>query len=498
MTQVLEVLRHRARRDLRPVLREGRRQLDACAVMAAVDAAVTGLRRLSPRAVALLADNGIDWVVSDLAMIACGRALVPLPTFFTRAQMRHAMECAGIDSLIASPALLARTGLRAQATDLRIGELVVYRVDSAPCELPPGTSKITFTSGTTGQPKGVCLAQHTLETVARSLVAASRVGAEGVHLCVLPLATLLENIGGLYAPVLAGACIEVPAAGVIGFDGSSKFDPVRMIAVIAERRASSLILVPELLKALVAALEATATRLPDLRFVAVGGAPIPASWLGRAQAVGLPVFEGYGLSECASVVSLNHAGAVRPGSVGRPLPHVQVRVAQDGEIHVRGSVALGELAHPGAAACDATAPDEVATGDLGHFDGDGYLYITGRRKHQFVTSFGRNVSPEWVERSLCEAPEIVQAAVFGEARPWNAAVLVSDATSSQIDLAVARANRDLPDYARVGRWIRAGQAFTPANGLLTANGRLRRDALQSAYGDALDTLYPTSTESTPS
>jgi long-subunit acyl-CoA synthetase (AMP-forming) len=136
-------------------------------------------------------------------------------------------------------------------------------------------------------------------------------------------------------------------------------------------------------------------------------------------------------------------------------------------------------------------PAEIATGDLGHFDADGFLHIAGRRKNVFITSFGRNVSPEWVETELEAHAAVAQAAVFGEARPWNVAVVVpapaADATA--IAAAIARANAGLPDYARISDWILAHEPFTPANGLLTANGRTRRAAIFDLYRDRIDARY---------
>jgi long-subunit acyl-CoA synthetase (AMP-forming) len=109
----------------------------------------------------------------------------------------------------------------------------------------------------------------------------------------------------------------------------------------------------------------------------------------------------------------------------------------------------------------------------------------------FITSFGRNVSPEWVEAELCEQPPIAQAAVFGEARPSNVAVIVAapGAAFDELQAAVNAANRRLPDYARIGDWLAAEQPFTPANGLSTSNGRNRRAAIWTRYRSALDALY---------
>jgi acyl-CoA synthetase (AMP-forming)/AMP-acid ligase II len=142
-------------------------------------------------------------------------------------------------------------------------------------------------------------------------------------------------------------------------------------------------------------------------------------------------------------------------------------------------------------------PSESAwfkTGDIGSIDPAGFISIAGRMNHILVTSFGRNVSPEWPESILLESPLIAQAAVFGEARPFLIAILVAsadDVSDAALEAAVARANSELPDYARIGAWLRARTPFTAANGLATPNGRIRRDALFTQCAAALDQIYVT-------
>jgi long-subunit acyl-CoA synthetase (AMP-forming) len=283
----------------------------------------------------------------------------------------------------------------------------------------------------------------------------------------------------------------LPGEAETGLEGSARFDPARLLACIATYEAESIILVPQLLAALVAALERGAPRPERLKLVAVGGGRVSPAALARAERVGLPVYEGYGLTECASVVALNTPAARRVGSVGRPLPHAAVTIDAHGEIHVAGAAASGY-------AGSAHAPRSIATGDLGYLDAEGFLHVTGRRKNLFITSFGRNVSPEWVEAELCEEPVIAQAAVFGEARPWNVAVIVAapGAQPAQIRAAIDAANRRLPDYARVGDWLAAPRPFTPANGELTLNGRNRRAAIELRYRRELDALYDRSLDLT--
>jgi long-chain acyl-CoA synthetase len=444
---------------------------------------------------ALVAGNGPDWLAVDLAAQLAGTVLVPLPPFFTREQIAHALLDSGADTLLADPGLPALRNFELG----RLEPLAVLRSGLASCRLraraaatlPSGTAKISYTSGTTGTPKGVCLRQSSMDAVADSLRRAVASEKIARHLCVLPLATLLENIAGVYAPLMNGAEVVLPSEDETGLHGAARFDPTRLLACLETTQAESIILVPQLLAALVVALERGVPRPARLKFVAVGGGRVSAAALARAERVGLPVYEGYGLTECASVVALNTPAARRIGSVGRPLPHAKVTIGADGEIHVAGAATGGY-------AGSAQAPRSIATGDLGHFDADGFLHVTGRRKNLFITSFGRNVSPEWVEAELCEEPAIAQAAVFGEARPWNVAVVVPTpgAQPEQIRCAIEAANRRLPDYARVSDWLVAPRPFTPGNGELTANGRNRRAAISTRYRRELDALYDRSLDLT--
>jgi len=492
MSRVLSALaRHAAINPAALALESGAQRLCYLPLLEKVTRLADFLRRRRPRVLALHADNGIDWAVADLAALAAGVPLLPLPTFFTYAQLEHAMTQAGADLLLCDrPALFAGLAFvtRAEA-DAAPGtdSLVAMSRACMAASLPTGTAKITYTSGSTGEPRGVCLAQEALEAVALSLQQASGAAPQDRHLAVLPLATLLENIGGLLVPMLAGATCVLPGMAGTGLSGSSGVDVPRFLHAIGASRASSLILVPQLLHLLVLALEQGAPRPPALRHVAVGGAPVSPTLLARAAAVGLPVFEGYGLSECASVVSLNRAGALRPGSVGRVLPHAEVAIAGDGEIQVRGAGLLGYVDGP----AHRDADGWLATGDIGHVDADGYLHLEGRKKNMFITAYGRNVAPEWVERELTAQPAIAQAAVFGEGRPFNAAVLVlrPEVSAGAAEAAVQAANRQLPDYARVTRWLPAAAPFSAANGQATANGRLRRGPIAQRYAQALQQLY---------
>jgi long-subunit acyl-CoA synthetase (AMP-forming) len=445
---------------------------------------------------ALLADNSCGWALTDLGLHQAGLLNVPLPGYFTPEQQQHIIADAGIDSLLTDQperaSQLAADFVAAGISPQTGLHLHRRRSATPPRPAPSGTIKVTYTSGSTAAPKGVCLSAPSLEAVATSLAEATADLGLTRHLCLLPLATLLENVGGIHAALRSGASCIIPALATTGMSYGG-LDPRKLIATITAHAPSSLILVPELLRVLVTAAQKGWQPPASLRFIAVGGASVAPELLASAAQLGLPVFEGYGLSECGSVVCVNTATAQRRGSVGRPLPHVRVRLDGQQQITVSGPLMSGYL---GDALTTDSPATEVATGDLGEIDADGFVYIRGRLKNLIITSLGRNISPEWVERELQIEPGIGMAVVCGEARPYLSALIspAGAAGSEQIAAAVARANARLPDYAQLRRWAVVDTPFTFANGLLTANGRPRRAHILQRYAAILASLYPLTTE----
>jgi len=474
----------------RPALRDGAHSISYGQLPALVEAESNWLSLSGARRLALLADNGCAWALTDLALANRSLLHVPLPGYFTPGQMTHVLNDAGIDAVVTDQTATLEAlhlGFVPAGFSAQTG-LALWR-RAAPAghsPIPTGTVKITYTSGSTAEPKGVCLSAALIESVARSLANATAGLRLERHLCLLPLPTLLENVAGVYAALLSGATCEIPSLGETGMSYGG-LQPGRLTAAIAAHEPHSLILVPELLRVLVHAAMMGWKPPASLRFIAVGGALVSPELLAQAGRRGLPVFEGYGLSECGSVVCLNTPGSNRPGSVGRPLPHARVRLDAAGQIVVGNAGMLGYLGDP-----PRTAGDEIATGDLGSIDAEGFLHVQGRLKNLLITSLGRNIAPEWVERELQQEPEIATAVVVGEAQPWLAALISPSATGvghGGIAAAVARANHRLPDYARVRAWAPASEPFTFANGSLTANGRLRRAHILRKHESVLEQLY---------
>lgn len=454
-------------------------ELQACAEHLAA-----ALRAAGVRVLATWLDNSPAWIVADRAAAIAQRVHVPLPLFFTPAQVQHVLQAAGVDALLTQAGWSAAWSPLSRQPLAVAGEtLDLLRLPARPVEMPPGTRTVTFTSGTTGTPKGVCLAGAALDAVAQGVVQALQPLRLQRHLCALPFPVLLENVAGVMAPLAdGGTCIALPLAR-LGLGGATRFDPAVFHAAVQERRPDSLILLPQMLRGWAGWLQHTGKRPPaSLRFVAVGGAAVGERLLQAARACGIPAYEGYGLSEGASVQTLNLPGADRPGSAGKPLPHARVRIAADGEVEVAGSLFGGYLGD--------TRPTGPwwRTGDLGWLDADGFLHLRGRRSNLLITSFGRNLSPEWVEGALQEQPGIATAVVFGDGLPQPCAVLwpaQPGATPHELQRAVDAVNAVLPDYARVARWVPALGAFSPESGFATPNGRPCRAAILQAHAGAL-------------
>ncbi|MCC7310030.1 MAG: AMP-binding protein [Sulfuritalea sp.] len=435
------------------------------------------------RVLGVLADNSPAWVLADLAAYEAGVVHLPLPGFFSPGQLRHALEQTAADVVLTDqPERIGALDIGFAIIGHWQGLTWMQRVVE-PVALPAGTAKISFTSGSTGAPKGVCLDGAGL--IDTALAVRERLSDLPLrhHLAVLPLALLLENVAGIYAPLLRGMAVHLPPLHALGWRGMVGFDPGALDAAVRQADASSIILVPELLKAWTAFLNISGSRpSAALSFVAVGGARVASDLMEDARQLGIPAHQGYGLTEGGSVVTLNRPGDDADG-VGRPLRHARIAI-RSGEVIVGTRAFLGYL---GSAAGDS---GEFATGDLGELDAQGHLHLAGRRKNLLITSWGRNISPEWPEAALLADPRILQAVVVGDGQPSLSAILVPmpGASPSAIDLAVKGANETLPDYARIAHWI-PGEAFTAANGLATGNGRPVRDRVAERYATAITALH---------
>ena len=481
----------------RPALTDSQHSLSYQQLAEQVSQLADWLQQLPAQRFAISGPNSISWIIADLALAVSDKICVPVPRFFSTAQQAYILDTAAIEIILETEPVAG--SLASPLPGLWYRQVPLTGTYSIP-SFPISSGKVTFTSGTTGSPKGVCLswAQQaaTLAGLVKALGAEFSAEAQQQqlrHYCLLPLSTLLENQAGVYLPLALGQKIIVLNESQSGLSGSSKLDLAQLAQSLAHYQPHSLILTPQLLQALLLICQQQPALAASFRFIAVGGAHCAPALLAQAAKLGLPVYQGYGLSEAGSVVALNLPGANRPGSVGKALPHVQLRVNQ-GHIEVKGQLYAGYLGEaPRNADC------WLDTGDLGQLDSEGYLNIDGRSKQLLISSFGRNISPEWLEAELQLCPAIAQAMVCGDAKPWLSALIVPRAARQLAELSVQlkALNARLPDYAQIRTVLLLNEPFSSQNQQLTDNGRLRRQHILTRYQQPIEQLYyltPTTAE----
>ncbi len=434
-----------------------------------------------PTTIGLFGTDSIDWLVADLAISASGRTAVPLPAFFSQEQTAHLLADAGVSAIVAT------SGAEQRAAAFGLPTIAARHERAA---VPDGCGgKIIYTSGSTGRPKGVRLGARQIDAVTAALAIAIGADEDDCHLSVLPYALLLETVCGIYLPILAGA--EAVIVGT-AMGASPETTIAGLTAAIRRHVPTTTVLVPDLLAAWLREIDRGEVEQPlGLRFVAVGGAPIAPEMAAKAWDQGIPVHEGYGLSECASVVAVNRPGRRKAGTVGEPLPGVQISFDRD-EILVSSATVMDGYAGFG--------PADIPwrTGDLGRLDADGFLEVWGRQDNLIVLASGRNVSPEWVETAFAGDTRIERTVLLGHGRHWPLLLVwpsaigrswFAKAGPQAVRGLIEAVGRDLPAYARPGALLVIDDPARPDGGLFTANGRPRRKAIAEAYAADIDDLY---------
>jgi len=439
--------------------------------LAAAIAATTRALAATPSTVALLMPRDRRHVVADLALAALGRTIVPLPDFFSPGQWRHMIADAGVAAVVTT----AEYGGRLTGLGVPVVELEPAQPTPWPEPLP--SRRIVYTSGTTGTPKGVMLEERAMSASLSGLERAVKATAADIHLSVLPFSLLLEQLAGLLLPLKLGARIHIAAS------------PQDAPAEAERVGATTSVLVPELLAGWVAWLRHAGRRAaPTLRFVAVGGAPVGEALGDAAWNLGLPVHEGYGLSECCSVVAVNRPGQRRAGTVGRPLDGVRVTI-EDGEIVVRGDTVMA--GYLGGIPADGT----WRTGDCGRMLPDGTLLVSGRKDDVVVTANGRNIHPEWIEPMLLADPGIRACAILAGGTGVRAAIVLTAAASAVTpDRWLARLQSltlSAPPYARPAEVAVIAPAEAQAHTLFTIDGRPRRRRIAHFLKETEMSFYET-------
>ncbi len=228
---------------------------------------------------------------------------------------------------------------------------------------------------------------------------------------------------------------------------------------------------------------------PNLKFLICGSAPLSEETQHWFHMLGIPVYQAYGLTETTGIVSIDRAGAVAPGRVGHVIDGVEAKLSDEGELMVRG---------PNVFAGYWRRPEETAkvmqngwfrTGDQVDLD-RGSLKIIGRMKNLIIPESGHNVAPEPIEERFLElCPAAEHGVVIGHARPWLSLIVTGDPPANAVERAVEELNRELPFYRRIRHTIHAPEKLTPESGLLTANQKLRRAAIESHFRERIDAAY---------
>jgi long-chain acyl-CoA synthetase len=511
---------------------------DAAACAAAlIDAGVRPGER-----VGLVSENRLEWLVADLGILAAGAVNVPPHAPLPAKQVQFQLGDSGASWLIVSsreqldkvrsvraelPALRGVVVFDGSAGGdgaapwegfLQRGRLLLSRLadEVARREAALGAddlATIMYTSGTTGNPKGVMLTHGNLLSNAVATVEAGGAGPEDLLLSWLPYSHIYGRLVDHYAMIVSGTTVCLAES------------QETLVLNLAETRPTRLTSVPRFYEKVYAAVAAadpkeTARRLravfgPRIEFLMSGGAPLPKPVSDAYQAAGLLVLQGYGLTESSPVIACNSKRCHRLDTVGRPIPGIEVRIAEDGEVLTRGPhVMKGYWNNPRATA-EAVHDGWLHTGDLGSLDADGFLRITGRKKDLLVLSNGKKVLPSEVEGRLMAEPCIDQVVVYGEGRNYLTALVVphwdnlrralceegksadrspealaaDPAVSALLRRRIDAAVGELAPWECPKRFAVLTQPFSLAADELTVSLKLRRNVIFEHHKKELEALY---------
>jgi long-chain acyl-CoA synthetase len=425
--------------------------------------------------------------------------------------------------------------------------------DPASCLSAEDTACFIYTSGTGGKPKGVMLSHgNVLANVAGSAAALAMLGLDEheVFLSFLPLSHAYEHTAGQFLPLAVGAQIyyadglETLSTNLLEARPTIMTCVPRLYEVMRQKILNAIArqtgLKPRLFhKAVELGCKAYETpealgpgdrlldRLLDplvrrqvrarfggrIKALVSGGAPLNYEVGLFFTALGLPVFQGYGQTECSPVASVNTPRKVKLHTVGPPIPGIEVKIAADGEILIRGASVMQGYWRDEAATAETLRGGWLHTGDVGRIDADGYIQITDRKKDIIVNSGGDNLSPQRVEGVLLLEPEIGQAIVYGDRRPHLVALLVPDADFAKsyarahrlpndlatlaedegfqraVGEAVKRANQILSVLERVRHFRLMPEPFSIENGMMTPTLKLKRQVIYRSHRDLFESLY---------
>lgn len=463
--------------------------------------------------VGVVCGNTPEFVVADLALLSAGATEVPVPLAFSAEQAASLLDEVDL-CLVDGPGArrVAEWGVLRPDCPVEVVDLAALRAPDRPYRVRDSAhdwiAKVIHTSGTTSRPKGVRIRAHGLDSLLDSLDGEMPAGAFRRYLSVVPYSLLIEQVTGLYLPILHGGSVSLlpPEAALVGTAASAAQEVLRFLPAA---RPTALVCTPALVERiadaarragpgadLAAELFGTAT----VPLLCCGGAPVRPELLEELDGRGIAVYEGYGLSENGSVVSWNRPGACRYGTVGTPLPHVRVRLDPDGELLVRSSSLFAGYTRDDPSSCVVDDDGWLRTGDLAEIDEAGFIRITGRKKNVIITSAGRNVAPEWVEARYATLPFVRAVAVVGNGLPALHGLLLVDPGT---DLEVARSAlrdfgaRALSEVERIDFAHVVPSAEQLYRRFFTVTGRPVRPAVEQAVSTGELAMTPLIREDQP-
>jgi len=490
--------------------------------------------------IALCLKNGIHWVAADQGALGLGLVVVPLYADDNPENVAWCLENSGARLLVAESSRMAdalQSAARSLprvlclAADPGSGhdavEAVLPRQASA-FEITPledgALATICYTSGTAGRPKGVMLTHGNILANVSACERLRLARSDDVFLSLLPLSHMFERTGGYYLPLAIGAKVTYArsvsqlAEDLVSERPSVMFAVPRVFEKFAARLNEALAKSPakkRLFDLVVAAGGRAQRREADIadrivlgllrervagpvlarlggrmRFAVLGGAPLDPAIAWLFLGLGLPVLQGYGMTEASPVISVNRPEGNVPESVGVPLDNVEVRIAADGELLARGpSIMKGYWNNPEASAKSLDREGWLHSGDLAEIR-DGRIFIRGRLKDVLVLSNGEKLPPQDVELAILGDGVFEQGILIGEGRPFLALVAVTRETDERN--LIRRANdrlKEFPRYIRVRRVVATREPWTVENGLLTPTLKVKRERAQEKFDAEIERAY---------
>jgi long-chain acyl-CoA synthetase len=513
---------------------------ELAAMIGCWQAALRELRFVRGDRIGVCLRNSIDWVALDLAALGLGIVVVPLYVDDNADNVAWCAANAEVRALIVESSrtldALARSNnalpeahvLHPDAGDTR-PSVAALLPTTAPApsfeELSDDAlATICYTSGTSGRPKGAMLSHGNIIANVRSCRDTGMARTTDSFLSILPLSHMFERTGGYYLPLSLGAKVAFCRGIALLADDLVTQAPTVMFAVprifekFLERIQQTLAAAPvkrwlfaqcatrgwrvarrqgNWLDALALPLLRAAVAKPilarlggRLRLTVIGGAALDPVLAHTFIGLGLPMLQGYGMTEASPVISVNRNDDNDPDSVGPPLPGVDVKVGTGGELLARGgNVMKGYWRNPEATRKVIDGGGWLHTGDLAEIR-DGRIYIRGRLKDILVMSTGEKLSPQDAEFALLRDPLFEQVMLIGEARPFLSLLVVTRETDEQV--LIRRANqllKDFPRWVRIRRAIAVSEPWSIDNGLLTPTLKLKRPLLLEHYKSAIDAIY---------